>query len=292
MKKILILCLIATLFLVSYSYAAPSIWSDSISKEFEIVYDTPVCYRDTWVWKWWEAGELKETSSLTSCYRADGTPNICCPEGHICEFDDPTDENYMKCVPVSYVINYCEDHTISLHGSESVADAECNSTPTKIAANSIGRLQDYPAGVCSDDYREINKSNPLCSRDVDCHCYWNAEEDKCQPGLKKWLEICDVPGNPHDHIVPDQTDGTCIYNNTDIQGDCSKDSDFITITWQRIWQPVTTGATAPAECTGTRSRSIGCPSKLTFFTLLSFFAVAVVIIVIYAFKSSRKKRGN
>ncbi len=291
MKKlniVIISLLVAAFFLASYAYA-DTLWSEGIRKEFEVANVVPLCDRESWVWKNWSEGELKQWSSLTRCYEDTGTPPICCPEGYVCKYDvDPSDPNFMKCIPVTYVLNYCEEYAISLFGSEAVAKAECESAPPKIAADSISRIQDYPEDICKEGYREINNSDSNCFRYTNCLCYW--ENGNCSSGVKYSPWYCDVPGDDDDKKVDDGTDGICVLEKSSVQGDCSKDSDFITITWQRVWKSATAGAIAPPECAEGVSRNIACPSKLAFFTILSFFVTAVVIVVIYAFKSSRKKR--
>jgi len=297
--KILTLLLIGTLFLVGYAYAAP-IWSDRISKEFEVTTPVPVCDRESWIWKKWDvtSGELKQWDSLTSCYEEDGVPPICCPTGYECAYDiDPSDPNYMHCVAVTYVLNYCEDYTIAVFGSEDTTKAECKSAPPKVAANSVGRVKDFPAGVCNEGYREINKSNKNCFRYASCLCNWydpdplDGVPGSCNPSVENSKWYCDNPGDDDDDEIDDGTDGTCILEKSGIEGDC-KESDYITITWQKIWKPVTVGAAAPAECTGSKSRSIACPSRLIFFTIFSFAAAVAITIFVYVLKFSRKKRGN
>lgn len=275
MKKTTLL-IIATLILINAVHAQVP-WSQPITTEFEITDVVPICDKENYVWKKWNSGSssLEEWDSLTHCYETTGIPQICCPQGHTCGYTlDPTDDNYMKCIKTTTLINYCQDYTNK---------AECESDTEEVAANSIKAINDAntPQGVCEEDYKETN--NTYCKRFSNCLCYWDDTEG-CNAGVEYSKWYCDYPGNDPD--PPTGEDGICILKKGTVTGDC-EDDQFIRITYDRQW--VGTG-TPPLECNGSFTRSIPCPTKLIFFTITSLIIAIAIIITIYSL--SHTKRGN
>ncbi len=257
-----------------------SLWSDFIKTEFTITDVVPICDRENYVWKEWDdsAGVLSEWDALTSCYEPEGIPKICCPEGYKCGYTlPPTEDNYMKCYESTQLIEYCEDY---------INDTECESAPPEIAARSIDMAGDTntPEGVCEEGYSEINSSDPNCIRYSSCMCYWDHTEGKCSAGVEYSGWYCDYPGV--DPEEPNDDDGICVLKKGSVVGNCQED-DFIRITWNREW--VGTGS-PPSECSGSFTRNIPCPTRLIFFTILSFALTVIMITGAYAFLRYKKRR--
>jgi len=268
---------IGFLLLVSFVYAQ-SLWSDFISTEFEITDVVPICDRQNYVWKEWDdsAGVLNEWDALTSCYESDGAPQICCPEGYKCGYMlPPTDDDYMKCYKSSAVVDYCEDYTDQV---------ECESAPPEVAARSVEITRDIntPENICEDDYIEINSTDPNCIRYSNCLCYWDGTQ--CDSGIEYSKWYCDYPGIDPDPPIGE--DGICVLKKGSVTGNCQED-DFIRITWTREW--FGTGS-PPDECSGSFTRNIPCPTRLIFFTVLSFALTVVMIIGAYTFLRYKKRR--
>jgi len=275
MKKIMLL-IIGVLLLVSVAYAQV-IWGGKASTEFEIADTVPVCDRENYIWKQWVGGELKEWDAFSWCYEPTGMPNICCPYEYECGYNlDIDDTNYMRCYQSTSLKEICEDYT---------GQIECESAPPEVSARSIARIADnhYPSGICADDYVDINSTAP-CVRYADCLCKWNSTDNTCSAGVEYSGWYCHYPGQPPNTPTPE--DGICVLKRGSIEGNCQEDS-FIRIKYERQWVSVS-NAPAPAECIESFSRTIACPTRLAFFTAVSFIISLGIVIFIYVLKHKKR----
>lgn len=237
--------------LLPMAYAAIS-WSENPAKtELTVVSNVPYCYEQGGMFYWYERGGI--TPAFSDCYRSDGIPKKCCPNGYSCVSED----GKYKCKDsgISSCGEYSEENCGNYDYGVAVADVESKTRE----------------GYCSSATLVDEECNMLVRN---CRCVWDAGSDECISSYNVTKACFDGQETPIGECMLSVTSST----------DCT--NGLKTVKWTADW----TGnpADKTAECVS-EERQVACLSTSLSAVSTGSMIIAIVLILLFYFIFLKKK---